>query len=108
MNLLAEITRLNKRMVEVEKLLNVYQEPFAITEKFLNDKCELRNDLKVEAKHLYKVFIDWMESESITNACGSRTFYSNLRDLGYEVRKGTKNKVYVYGVAFKKQIVEGP
>jgi hypothetical protein len=104
MNLSVEIKRLNKRIKEIEKHLNIQPKDAASikeVELFLKEKCQNGNALKVEAKHLYNTFIDWLDIKGVSSPISTRAFYEHLRILNVVLRRGNQNKVYVYGVALR-------
>jgi hypothetical protein len=107
MNLPAEIRRLNKRITVLEKLLNIQEVPqdyLKCVEQFFRENCQLEHTAKVEAKVLYNSFVSWLKQKRIVHSIGSRTFYDCVRSLNYEVRRGSKNIVHVYGVSLKLNV----
>lgn len=104
MNLPIEIRRLDKRIKGIEKILNINEQPAdtKTVEEFLEETCQRGSAKKIEAKVLYGHFEKWLDTKELIPFVSNRTFYYLLKVLGYEVRRGTRNKVYVFGVNLKQ------
>lgn len=69
-------------------------------EDFLTDRCIRSSGRKIEAQLLYiacKEYFGLRENSFI----GTRTFYEVLRQLKYDLRKSTGNKLFVFDMALK-------
>lgn len=63
--------------------------------KWIDDYCVLNPNAKVEARDFYK---SWLNHSGLN---GNRKFYEKIKNLGFEVRKSSKNKLYVFGLTLK-------
>lgn len=69
-------------------------------EDFIKIKCVKSLNQKVEAKLLYAAYLIYFEMDDKTEI-GTRSFYDILKMSGYELKKSSKNKLYVFGLSLK-------
>ncbi|WP_145689594.1 hypothetical protein [Bacillus licheniformis] len=69
-------------------------------EDFIKNQCIRSCGGKVEAKLLYVACREYFGLRE-NSFIGTRTFYEILRQLKYDLRKSTGNKLFVYGIALK-------
>ncbi|MGE6380012.1 primase-like DNA-binding domain-containing protein [Peribacillus muralis] len=101
-----EIERLKNINKKLEEKLflnhesNQFHEENIIVD-FLSESCIRNKNKKVEAKILFEAFKKWLSSKGIDNRMKNRTFYSVLLEEGLSKKKGTKNKLFIYGLEWK-------
>lgn len=68
---------------------------------FIGSQCKFDTENKVEGQKLYDSCKLWYAAFGKPLVIGTRTFYDILKQLGYEVRKSTNNKLFVFGITLK-------
>ncbi|PGV93649.1 DNA primase, partial [Bacillus cereus] len=79
-----------------------YKEEMDILEPFLIDKCFLHPQARIEAKELYNEYSRWCNDEGEISL-KNRTFYRLLENKNIYKKRGTKNKLFLYGVGLQKE-----
>lgn len=82
------------RMQDAQKQ---YRDENDIIGRFIEECCTIHRELSVNGKSLWQAYHGWCDDlgeHSIT----SQRLYSKLRERGYEVKAGTGNKTFVYGI----------
>ncbi|PEO59823.1 phage/plasmid primase, P4 family [Bacillus toyonensis] len=79
-----------------------YKEEMDILEPFLIDKCFLHPQARIEAKELYNKYSRWCNDEGEISL-KNRTFYRLLENKNIYKKRGTKNKLFLYGVGLQKE-----
>lgn len=77
-----------------------YKEDMDILGPYLGECCyidKLDSNLKIEAKDLYKDYLDYCYKSGETSV-KNRAFYRMLETKGFERKRGSKNKYYIYGI----------
>lgn len=95
-----EIEQLKSKVAELEKIIEEYnKEPKKdLIDSFLSKNCLVGDFLKVEAKYLHEAF----KKSLVNRVCvKNRTFYSSLKLRGFQIKRGSKNKLYIYGLELK-------
>jgi P4 family phage/plasmid primase-like protien len=83
---------------EMIEALEEYKSSVNPLEEFISQNCILGGDFRVLTANLLKGYNEWAEVEGFTEM-KVRTFRNKLVDMGYEIKKSTKNKSTVFGVA---------
>jgi putative DNA primase/helicase len=77
-----------------------YRTEMDVVGQFIDEYCERLSGLSITAKSLWQVYHGWCDDMGERSFSGRR-FCQVLRERGLEVRNGTDNKVFVYGLALK-------
>jgi hypothetical protein len=92
-NLLNSVTLFKKESNSLDTLQTI--------EWFIERNCIVSDNEKIEAKTFHKACY---ESFGLTKQSfiGTRTFYDLVSQLGFAVKHGAKNKLYVFGITLKQ------
>lgn len=83
-----------------------YKEDMDILGPYLGECCyidKLDSNLKIEAKDLYKDYLDYCYKSGETSV-KNRAFYRMLETKGFERKRGSKNKYYIYGITLVSMV----
>ncbi|MED2983867.1 hypothetical protein P4311_20990 [Bacillus thuringiensis] len=69
-------------------------------DEFIQQRCIVAIDKKIEAQLFYKAC---MKAFSLTKVSfiGTRTFYKNLKNMGFVLKKSNNNNLYIFGLTLK-------
>ncbi|UAL49725.1 hypothetical protein K7887_22020 (plasmid) [Sutcliffiella horikoshii] len=69
---------------------------------FIEQQCITSPELKAKAGTVYDAFQNKLGIADLS-IVSNRAFYKAIRNLGYEVKRGTKNKFYIIGIDLKSE-----
>lgn len=67
--------------------------------QFIKEECLINHNAKITIKDFYKTYKDWCEDNGIKFIETKQTITKNLKEKGFESRKGTDNKSFYFGIA---------
>lgn len=86
----------------IKAVTQQFKDEMDILGTFLKSQCQLGVDYKVNANELRKAYITWNRDEGYNRQPAARRFSNELRELGLDVRVGSGNVNWVYGVKIGK------
>jgi putative DNA primase/helicase len=89
-----------KPTIEMLEALQEYKIKVNPVEEFITQCCVKNNEKKTQTSYLLQAFNVWALDEGHTEL-KIRTFRDRLVDMGYDVKKASQNKSYVFGLDIK-------
>ncbi|UOQ47212.1 phage/plasmid primase, P4 family [Gracilibacillus caseinilyticus] len=90
---------------EVKNATDEYKEEMDLLATFLDERCVINPEVKVQATILHKEYLEWAESVG-EYPMKKRAFNNRLVMKGFPKRKSTGNKLYFFGIGLSSDFDE--
>ena len=89
----------------VSKATSEYRSEMDVIGNFLNEHCIKDQNKSILSKILWNKYKEWANELGEHYVVSNRKFNNKLRERGFEVKPGTDNKTFVYGINLKQEVV---